>query len=357
MELDLFLELARPPGSEGAGPPPITAVYEDLIEIAKAADRMGFGALWLPEHHFLGDYSASAAPEMLLAAIARETTNIKLGFAILPLPIHDPLRIAERLTTLDILSGGRVMWGVGRGVTKSELDGFGINPAETRNMFIERLNILRQILKTGYMDRDNQRFDLNPTPSMRLNDGWMAAVSPESFDLAADLELDVLTGPFKPWSMIRSDLKRYRSLYPAGQTSFTMAAYCDPDQEAARRRAEPGILWAYKRMIDVSRAMMIRQVEGYEHYRKLGWVVPLLRGIMSLNVLETLGLACVGNPDHLAKRFSDLAEFGIDRVSLVIGGGDLSAAEVSASLDLIMHKVMPRVSPQSLTLSPLEAAG
>ena len=357
MELDLFLELARPPGSEGEGPPPITAVYEDLIEIAKAADRMGFGALWLPEHHFLGDYSASAAPDMLLAAIARETTNIKLGFAILPLPIHDPLRIAERLTTLDILSGGRVMWGVGRGVTKSELDGFGIDPAETRNMFIKRLSILRQILKTGHMDRDNQRFDLNPTPPMRLNDGWMAAVSPESFDLAADLELDVLTGPFKPWSMIRSDLKRYRSRYPAGQTSFTMAAYCHRDQEYARRKAEPGILWAYKRMIDVSRSMMIRQVEGYEHYRKLGWVVPLLRGIMSLNVLETLGLACVGNPNHLAKRFSELSEFGIDRVSLVIGGGDLSAAEVSASLDLIMHKVMPRVSAQSLTLSPLEAVG
>ncbi len=357
MEVDLFLELAQPPGLEGACPSPITAVYEDLIETAKAADRMGFGAIWLPEHHFLGDYSTSAAPDMLLAAIARETTNIRLGFAILPLPIHDPVRIAERLTTLDILSGGRVMWGVGRGVTKSELDGFDIDPGETRNIFLRRLSILRQILKTGYMERDNKRFDLSPMPSEMLNDGWMAAVSPESFDLAADLELDVLTGPFKPWSMIKKDLRRYRSLYPAGQTSFTMAVYCDEDQEYARRKAEPGILWAYKRMIDISRSIMIREVEGYEHYRKLGWVVPLLRGIISLNVLETLGLACVGDPDHLSKRFSELSECGIDRVSLVVGGGDLSQAEVLGSLDLIMHEVMPRVNAQALNLAPLEAAG
>ena len=69
MEIDLFVELARPPGPDGV-PPPVSDVYDDLIAIAKAADQLGIGAIWLPEHHFLGDYSASAAPDMLLAAIA-----------------------------------------------------------------------------------------------------------------------------------------------------------------------------------------------------------------------------------------------------------------------------------------------
>ena len=86
MEVDLFLELARPPGPDGV-PTRISNVYDDLITIAKAADQLGIGAIWLPEHHFLGDYSASAAPDMLLAALARETTSVRLGFAILPLPI------------------------------------------------------------------------------------------------------------------------------------------------------------------------------------------------------------------------------------------------------------------------------
>ena len=356
MEVDLFFELAQPPGLHGNAQHPAHRVYNDLISIAKVADRFGVGAIWLPEHHFLGDYSLSAAPELLLAAIARETSSIDLGFAVLPLPLHDPVRIVERLATLDVLSGGRVMWGVGRGVTKTELDGFFINPAETRNIFRERLDVLRQIIKTGTVERNGQKFELNPAPSKRLCDGWMAAVSPESFDLAAELKLGVLTGPFKPWPMIKADIKRYRANYPAGLTSFTMAAYCDHDHQWARQRAGPGILWAYQRIIDVTRSIMVKQVAGYEHYRKLGWVTPILEGLMNLSVLETLGLACVGDPDHLVKRLTVLNQCGIDRVSLVIGGGDLSAAEVERSLEIIMREVMQPISNFSPTLSSLGAA-
>ena len=353
MEVDLFVELARPPGPDGV-PSSVSNVYEDLIAIAKAADQLGIGAIWLPEHHFLGDYSASSAPDMLLAAIARETTSVRLGFAILPLPIHDPVRIAERLATLDVLSGGRVMWGVGRGVTKTELDGFGVDPSKTREQFGARLAELRRYLNTGVLDRAGQRFELNPAPSPRLREGWMAAVSPESFDLAAQLGLGVLTGPFKPWPMINVDLKRYRAAYPGGLTSFTMAAYCGLDHEQSRRRAGPGILWAYRRILDVTRTMMVQQVAGYEHYRKLGWVSPLLKGVLSLSVLETLGLACVGEPDHVAKRLRTLNQSGVDRISLVLGGGDLSVSEAIASLELMMCDVMPKVLSANTSTAPVE---
>ena len=356
MEVDLFFELAQPPGLKGNTKPSATRVFDDLISIAKIADLLGVGALWLPEHHFLGDYSLSSAPDLLLAAIARETSSIRLGFAILPLPIHDPVRIAEKLATLDVLSGGRVLWGAGRGVTKTELDGFCVNPAETRNIFCERLEALQNILRTGFIERDGQQFELNPFPSKRLCDGWMAAVSPESFDLAAELKLNVLTGPFKPWPMIKADLKRYRAAHPAGLTSFTMVAHCDDDHQRARRTAGPGILWAYQRIIDVTRTMMVKQVAGYEHYRKLGWLTPMLEGFLSLNILEKLGLACVGNSDHLGKRLTALNEFGVDRVSLVLGGGDLKAAEVKRSLEIIMREAMPRTKTSSFALSQMEAA-
>ena len=356
MEIDLFVELARPPGLDGVSPS-VADVYDDLIAIAKAADQLGVGAIWLPEHHFLGDYSASAAPDMLLAAIARETTSVRLGFAILPLPIHDPVRIAERLATLDILSAGRVMWGVGRGVTKTELDGFGVNPSTTREQFGARLTELRRYLDTGVLDRGGQRFDLNPAPSPRLREGWMAAVSPESFDLAAQFRLGVLTGPFKPWPMINADLKRYRAAYPGGPSSFTMAVYCGPDHKQSRRRAGPGILWAYRRILDVTRTMMVQQVAGYEHYRKLGWLTPLLEGALSLGVLETLGLACVGDPNHVAKRLQTLNRSGVDRVSLVLGGGDLRVPEATASLELIMRDVMPRVLSADASAVPVEVMG
>jgi len=136
-----------------------------------------------------------------------------------------------------------------------------------------------------------------------------------------------------------------------------MAAYCGSDHEQSRRRAGPGILWAYRRILDVTRTMMVQQVAGYEHYRKLGWLTPLLEGVLSLGVLETLGLACVGDPDHVAKRLRTLNQSGVDRVSLVLGGGDLEVPEVTASLELMMRDVMPKVLSADASTVPVEMTG
>lgn len=339
MEIDLFCELAAPP------PEPRSArrIFDDLIAVARAADELGFGALWLPEHHFLGDYSAAAAPDMLLAAVARETRRLKLGFAILPLPIHDPVRIAERLATLDALSGGRVLWGVGRGVTTTELEGFGHDPADSRALFMDRYLALEDMIQTGAFIRDGRSYALNPAPSVRLARGWIAAVSPETIDLAVDLDLDVMTGPFKPWPMVERDLARFRRLRPEGRTSFTLACYCGDDHDEARRTAEPGLVWAYRRIFEVAGGVLRKQVAGYEHYRKLGWLVPVLDKVMSLTVLETLGLAAVGDADHVAGRLAKLQESGLDRVSLIVGGGDLSAERQIACLERLAADVFPRL--------------
>lgn len=150
MKVDLFMEFPSAPG-HGRG---TEDALHDGIAIARAAESAGIDAVWLAEHHFLGDYCNLAAPDMLLAAIARETSRLKLGFGIVPLPIHDPVRVAERLATLDILSAGRVLWGVGRGVTVTELKGFGVEPAATRDLFRERYGQLADLLRTGAFTED-----------------------------------------------------------------------------------------------------------------------------------------------------------------------------------------------------------
>lgn len=339
MQVDLFMEFASPP----AGGKDAARAIDAGLALARAADAAGFGAVWLAEHHFLGDYSNASAPDMLLAAIARETRRIKLGFAILPLPIHDPVRVAERLATLDCLSGGRVLWGVGRGVTVTELEGFGVAPADSRRLFKERYAELEAILETGMARRGGSVYHIRPRPDPRLGRGWMAAVSPESFELAAELGLDVMAGPFKPWPLVKSDLARYRRMRPGGRTSFTLAAYCEEDHAAARRRAEAGLVWAYRRILEAARPFLGTRMAGYEHYRTLGWVAPLLDKALSLGVLEALGLAAVGAPDHVAGRLKKLAASGLDRVSLVIGGGDLATADVVRAAELIAERVLPAI--------------
>lgn len=345
MEIDLFMEFASPPtAAYDAG-----RLFEESLSLARSADAAGCGAIWLAEHHFLGDYSNASAPDMLLSAIARETRRIGLGFAVFPLPMHDPVRVAERLSTLDALSGGRAMWGVGRGVTRTELEGFGVDPADSRKIFRENFEALRGILRTGVAERHGMRLEIRPKPSPALQDGWLAAVSPESFDLAAELDLDVMCGPFKPWPMVKADLRRYRKLRPHGRTSFTLAAYCEEDHAAARKKAAPGILWAYRKLFEIARPMLAQQIEGYEHYRRLGWLKSVLERVLSLGVLEKMGLAVVGDPDHVAKRLLALESEGLDRVSLVIGGGDLAPAETTRCLELIHSEVMPRLGARPET--------
>jgi alkanesulfonate monooxygenase SsuD/methylene tetrahydromethanopterin reductase-like flavin-dependent oxidoreductase (luciferase family) len=339
MKVDLFMEFPSPPGHD-RGP---EGALHDGIAIARAAESAGIDAVWLAEHHFLGDYCNLAAPDMLLAAIARETNRLQLGFGILPLPIHDPVRVAERLATLDILSAGRVLWGVGRGVTVTELKGFGVEPAATRALFRERYGQLTALLRTGAFTRDGVHYELRPRPSPTLGGGWMACVSPESFDLAAELELNAMTGPFKPWPMIRADLARYREAAPDGETSYTLAVYCEEDHKAARRRARDGLLWVFRKIFEVSRPLLATQVAGYEHYRRLGWLLPILDKTLSVPVLERLGLAAVGDPDHVLRKLAALRDSGLDRVSLVIGGGVMDVGQTTECMELLARDVLPKL--------------
>ena len=364
MKLDIFMEFASPPdpGSGRARSGGVRTVFEDGLEVVRAADRLGFDAVWLAEHHFLGDYCNAAAPEMLLAAMARETDRIGLGFAIIPLPIHDPVRVAERLATLDALSNGRVLWGVGRGVALTELEAFGIEPGDSRARFQDNFEALLAMLETGSLSRGGRAYALRPTPGPNLRHGWLAAVSPESFDLAARLGLGVLSGPFKPWAMVKADLKRYRRLAPkdpvttSGRTSFTLAVHCEADHEAARARAGPGLIWAYRKIFEIARPILTRQIAGYEQYRKFGWMVPALDKVLSLGVLEALGLAAVGDPDHIAKRLIALKRSGLDRVNLTLGGGDLGPAETIASLELLAREVRPLLAAEAVRSARVASA-
>lgn len=337
MKVDLFMEFPSPPG-HGRGP---EDALHDGITIARAAEYAGIDAVWLAEHHFLGDYCNLAAPDMALAAIARETSRLQLGFGIVPLPIHDPVRVAERLATLDILSAGRVLWGVGRGVTVTELKGFGVEPAETRALFRERYAQLSTLLRDGAFTRDGARYELRPKPPPSLGRGWMACVSPESFDLAAELGLNAMTGPFKPWPMTRADLARYRKAAPSGETSYTLAIYCEADHKTARRRARDGLLWVFRKIFEVSRPLLATQVAGYEHYRRLGALLPILDKALSVGVLEMLGLAAVGDPNHVLRKLAALRGSGLDRISLVVGGGVMDRERTMACLDLIGKDVLP----------------
>ncbi len=113
--------------------------FHDTIEEAVLADQLGFHAFWTVEHHFLEEFSHCSNPEVLYGAIAARTKNLRIGYGVrlAPKPYNHPIRSAESVAVLDLLSGGRVDFGTGRSVSRIEMEGFGINPAETRPMWRE----------------------------------------------------------------------------------------------------------------------------------------------------------------------------------------------------------------------------
>jgi alkanesulfonate monooxygenase SsuD/methylene tetrahydromethanopterin reductase-like flavin-dependent oxidoreductase (luciferase family) len=342
MLVDIALRFATPNGRD---PQP---AFEDSFALARQADSMDFAGVWVAENHFQGDHSKAASPEMLLAALARETRHLQLGFGVFPMPIRDPLRVAEMLATLDLLSNGR-------GMTRVELAGFGIPYEEALARMLEGLGELRNIVMRGEVERNGIREPVNPAPNARLVRGWMACISAPTFDLAADLGMDAQCGPYEPWPIAAVNLQRYRERYPQGQSSFTLAAFVHEDRAEARRLAGPGLAWAYRHILDGSGPLLKTQIETDEAFASFRWMVPLIERPVSLPALEALGLAIVGTPDDLVRHLEKLAAAGLTRVSLMLGAGDVAREALLASCELIGAKVLPRVAEPRVVTDKLLA--
>ena len=118
--------------------------YHANVEQAVLAEQAGFESFWTVEHHFLEEFSHCSNPEILYGNIAARTSKLRLGYGVrlLPKPYNHPIRTAESVAVLDLLSDGRVEFGTGRSATRTELEGFGIDPSETRGMWREALDMV-----------------------------------------------------------------------------------------------------------------------------------------------------------------------------------------------------------------------
>jgi alkanesulfonate monooxygenase SsuD/methylene tetrahydromethanopterin reductase-like flavin-dependent oxidoreductase (luciferase family) len=165
--------------------------YESFIEYVVEADRLGFARLFMVEHHFTGQGQVSASMTVL-AYLAARTRKIRLGTAVVVLPWHNPVLIAEQVATLDLLTGGRVDFGVGKGYRKAEFDGFCIPMAEATERFDEAMEIIRKAWTAdGRFSHHGKRWHyenvlVEPEPLQRPHPPlWLAAGSHDSIRRAA----------------------------------------------------------------------------------------------------------------------------------------------------------------------------
>jgi len=198
VRISLFLELATPrPWDDDLE----YTVHQNSLEIIEAADRAGFATAWITEHHFLEEYSHAAAPELLLAAASQRTKRIRLGHGIMHMPpeINNPVRVAERISTLDLLSGGRVEFGTGEASTVGELGGFGVDAGQKRAQWFEAVKVaMRAMTETPFTGFHGDFVDVPPRnvvpkPFQKPHPPlWVACSSPATAIMAAENAIGAL---------------------------------------------------------------------------------------------------------------------------------------------------------------------
>ena len=285
MKFSLAYEMQRPTLDDHA-------VIEETIEQCILADQMGFDAVWFVEHHFLTTFSMSPCPEIILSALAGQTKRIRLGFGVVILPYHHPVRVAERIAMLDHVSHGRVDFGTGRSAPY-EQTGMGIDPRLTREMWEESLTMIPKIWESSTFEWEGRFWsvpprEVLPKPYQKPHPPiWVAALQPATYQLAAQKGIGVMALGINAPSVLEPHIKTYREeikyAQPVGgavnnQWLSSCFGYCGEDNQQARELCAKSL----KTFFSPGRPYVQDQKDVYAR------------------LLEQWG----GVPDHLAQNFS-----------------------------------------------------
>ena len=276
MKFGLFFLCEQPPwqGSRAA--------LRDAIDQAVYADALGFDAVWIAEHHF-SEYGVAPDVAVLAASLLQRVTRMRIGTAVSILPFSHPIRTAESFAMVDVLSDGRLDFGVGRGYQPAEFAGFGVPMAESRVRFDEALEIVRRVWTEDRVTFEGRFFTLRdvrvlPKPVQKPHPPiWAAAVSPESFPEMARRGLRILAAPsITPPALMKQSYDTYRRVWgesghPPEQLEIPALyfVYVGASEPRARREPEQSAMWYF----DTIRRLIAPEdpkevAEGYGFYAK-----------------------------------------------------------------------------------------
>ena len=179
---------------------PLSSVYERAIERFEIMDTAGYDAVWLAEHHF-SNFSICPSVHMMATVAAMRTRRMRIGTAVSLAPFYHPLRLAEEVALLDVLSGGRVNWGAGRGFSRTEFSAFGIPMEESASRFREAVEIVLKAWTQERLTHHGEHFHFDgvevlPKPQQPPHPPtWVAATSESAIDWAAGRGFSILMDP------------------------------------------------------------------------------------------------------------------------------------------------------------------
>jgi len=345
MEFGIFLTMPSPEAGEAG------EVYRRGLDMAIRAEELGFSRLWLAEHHF-STYSYLPRPLLVLAHLAGKTSRIRLGTAIVPLPLHNPLLVAEEIAVVDVLSGGRVELGIGKGYQRYQFDRLGVAKDGNDNRYREAIQVLHRALSEQTFSHSGEYFNipettLVPRTVQRPMPIWLVVNTGnrESVEFALGHGMNLFTGVLEPLDRLtRPDLtypdlfERYRPRY-IGTQRPVFVSY-DP---AEIERAVAHVRWNAR--VSISQRHDFGEIKNGKAIARELTGEPATEEILENYVI-------MGTPEHCIRRLRRLQNgLGCNYFSASFWFGALDHASAMSSMELFAAEVMPAFSFQPATKS------
>lgn len=334
-----------------AGTPPQQKMH-DMIREAVRADELGFYCWGTSEAHFI-DGPTISAPDALYDAVAALTKDIIIRYMAVTIPFHNPITVAERLATLDILSKGRAELCTARGNNKLVMQAFGVKPSETRDRWKEAITIIGQALTKGVVSNSDGQYwpfeevKVNPRalqkPSPHL---FSVSSGPESHKLAAEYGVGILTfDNFFGWDYVDECIGAYRdsigSAKPVnGQVNNSYGYYvpivhCAKDRATAMAEVRMRAYGYVQFILDIY--LPLAKESSYEYFGGIQKIEEYKRNLEKL--IELSPSIMVGTPDDIIESLKALERRGVDEVILTVDA--MTHEQHMQTLNLLGEHVLP----------------
>jgi alkanesulfonate monooxygenase SsuD/methylene tetrahydromethanopterin reductase-like flavin-dependent oxidoreductase (luciferase family) len=327
--------------------------FSQEVEIAELAEPLGMDEIWPVEHHF-EDYAACPDNTQFLAYLAAKTSTIKLATGAVILPWNDPVRVVERITQLDYLSGGRAVLGIGRGLARREYNGFGVNMEESRGRFDESADMVKAALESGFIEGDGAyypqaRVEIRPRPLKSFKDRFYSvAMSPDSVLQAARLGAQMILFSNKPDEKLKESIDTYNKEYkkhhsdkpkPPRLCDFVV---CNNDSEEARTLAKAHIGGYFASVMD-HYELAGDHFKNSKVYQSYGDDVDVYNRT-SFETLMDAYIECnlYGTPEQIIERIAHRQSvIGEYEQNICVKFGGIKQEDAVSSLKLFMSEVVP----------------
>lgn len=330
--------------------------YDEMLEQVGYAEHLGFDEVWLAEHHG-STYGSMPSGSVMAAAIAQRTTRLRIGMAVSILPFNNPVRIAEEYAMVDVLSGGRLDLGVGRGYQPSEYEMLGLTDrqADSREIFQESLDIITGLWTQDDFSYKGKYYDirhatLTPKPLQQPHPPiFVAALSPETFALVAEKGYNLLV---TPTLMALPELKEFildakRRLVQHGRDPSSIEfpmnwqMHLAATEAEAKERTKDAFGWYFDKIMGLV-PHGAKVPATYEAYADMAAAYHEAGGF-PVEQLQEMGVVILGDAAAATRRIAEVRDdVGINRISCWFRIGGLSHDKVMDSMEIFAREVMPQ---------------